>query len=85
MLQNSRGAHQDETDISTPELVQNMLEVKDRLSRSNPSQKKKLWWRVLVGVLYGALVVTIIWDLSRVVGGGYPADTVPRRNHTTTQ
>ena len=70
MLQNSRGAHQDETDISTPELVQNMLEVEDGFSRSNPSQKKKLWRRVLVGIVCGALVVTIIWDLSRLVGGG---------------
>ena len=70
MSQNHRAPHQDEADISAPELIQHMSVVKDRLSRPDTSQRSKLWRRLLVAVLCGALVVTIIWDLSRLVGGG---------------
>ena len=85
MPQNLGGAHQDETDISTPKLIQHTLVVEDGVSRFNLGQKNKLWRRVLVGVFCGVLIVTINSDLSHLVRGGQSANTVPARNHTTTQ
>ena len=85
MSQNNRGVHQDETDISTPELVQHTLVVEDGLSRPNVSRKNKLLRGLLLVVLCGALVVTVISDLSILAGGGDPADTVLERIDNTTQ
>ena len=50
MSQNQRGPYQNETDISTPELIQHMLVVEDGLSRPDISQRSKLWRRVFVAV-----------------------------------
>lgn len=87
MSQNNRRVHQDETDISTPELIQHMLVVEDGLSRPNTNQKKKLLRGLLLVVLCGAVVVTVISDLSILVRGEDPADTdtVLERIHNTTQ
>ena len=78
MSQNHREPHQDETDISAPEL-------KDGFLRPDTSQRSRLWRRVLVAVLCGALVVTIISDLTLLVRGDLLADTVPGGNSSTTQ
>ena len=83
--QYNRGEHQDETDISTPELVQHMLVVEDGLSRPNISRKNKLLRGLLLVVLCGAVVVTVISDLSILAGGEDPADSVLERIHNTTQ
>ena len=64
MSQNHREPHQDETDISAPELIQHMLVVEDGLSRPDTSQRSRLWRRMQVAVLRGALVVTIVSDLT---------------------
>ena len=76
MSQNHREPHQDETDIPAPELIQHMLVLEDGLSRPDASQRSRLWRRVLVAVLCGALVVTIIWDLTLLVRGELPAETI---------
>ena len=73
MSQNHREPHQDETDISAPELIQHMLVVGDGLSRPDTSQRSRLWRRVLVAVLCGALVVTIVSDLRLLVRADLPA------------
>ena len=62
-----------------------MLVVEDGLSRPNVSRKSKLWRGLLIVVLCGALVVTVISDLSLLVGGGNPADTVLKRINNTAQ
>ena len=86
MSQNNRGVHHDETDISTPEFVQHiMLVVEAGLSRPNVSRKNKLLRGLLFVVLCGAIVVTVISDLSILVGGGDPADTVLERIDNTTK
>ena len=65
MSQNNRGVHQDETDISTPEFVQHiMLVVEAGLSRPNISRKNKLLRGLFLVVLCGAVVVTVISNLS---------------------
>ena len=55
LSQNHRAPHQDETDISAPELIQHMLVVEDGLSRPDTSKRSRLWRRVLVAILCGAL------------------------------
>ena len=62
-----------------------MLVVKDGLSRPNVSRKSTLWRGLLIVVLCGALVVNVISDLSLLVGGGNPADTVLKRINNTAQ
>ena len=73
MSKNRREPHQDETDILAPELIQHMLVVEDGLSRLDTSQRSRLWRRVLVAVLCGALVVTIVSDLRLLVRADLPA------------
>ena len=85
MSQNHREPHQDETDISAPELIQHMLVLEDGLSRPDTSQRSRLWRRVLVAVLCGALVVTIVSDLTLLVRGALPAETILGGNSSTTQ
>ena len=85
MSQNHREPHQDETDISVPELIQYMLVLEDGLSRPDTSQRSRLWRRVLVPVLCGALVVTIVSDLTLLVRGDLPAETILGGNSRTTQ
>ena len=75
MSQKHREPHQDKTDISAPELIQHMLVLEDGLSRPDTNQSGRLWRRVLVAVLCGALVVTILSDLTS--GKGRP----PSRNY----
>ena len=62
-----------------------MLVVEDGLSRPDTSQRSRLWRRVLVAVLCGALVVTIVSDLTLLVRGDLPAETVLGGNSSTTQ
>ena len=87
MSQNYRGARQDKADISTPELIPHMLPhmlvVEDGLSRPSTSQRNKLWRRVLTAVLCGALVVTIVSDLSLLLR--HQVDAVLERNNNTKQ
>ena len=85
VLQNHREPHTDETDISAPELIQHMLVLEDGLSRPDTSQRSRLWRRVLVAVLCGALVVTIVSDLTLLVRGDLPAETILGGNNSTTQ
>ena len=85
MSQNHREPNQDETDISAPELIQHMLVVEDGLSRPDTSQRSRLWRRVLVVVLCGALAVTIVSDLTLLVRGDLPAETILGGNNSTTQ
>ena len=85
MKHNHREPHQDETDISAPELIQHMLVLEDGLSRPDTSQRSRLWRRVLVAVLCGALVVTIISDLTLLVRGDLQAETILGGNNSTTQ
>ena len=85
MSQNHREPHQDKTDISAPELIQHMLVVEDGLSRPDTSQRSRLWRRVLVVVLCGALAVTIVSDLTLLVRGDLPAETILGGNNSTTQ
>ena len=85
MSQNHREPHQDELDISAPELIQHMLVLEDGLSRPDTSQRSRLWRRVLVAVLCGALVVTIVSDLTLLVRGDLPAETILGGNSSTTQ
>ena len=76
---------EDETDISAPELIQHMLVLEDGLSRPDTSQRSRLWRRLLVAVLCGALVVTIVSDLTLLVRGDLPAETILGGNSSTTQ
>ena len=76
MSQNHREPHQDETDISAPELIQHMLVLEVGLLRPDTSQRSRLWRRVLVAVLCGALVVTIVSHLKLLVRGDLPAETI---------
>ena len=85
MSQNHREPHQDETDISATELIQHMLVLKDGFLRPDTSQRSRLWRRVLVAVLCGALVVTIISDLTLLVRGDLQAETILGGNNSTTQ
>ena len=85
MTQNHREPHQDETDISAPELIQHLLVLEDGLSRPDTSQRSRLWRRVLVAVLCGALVVTIVSDLTLLVRGDFPTETILGGNNSTTQ
>ena len=85
MSQNHREPHQEKTDISAPELIQHMLVLEDGLSRPDTSQRSRLWRRVLVAVLCGALVVTIISDLTLLVRGDLQAETILGGNNSTTQ
>ena len=85
MTRNHREPHQDETDISAPELIQHMLVLEDGLSRPDTSQRSRLWRRVLVVVLCGALVVTIVSDLALLIRGDFPTETILGGNNGTTQ
>ena len=85
MTQNHREPHQDKTDISAPELIQHMLVLEDGLSRQDTSQRSRLWRRVLVAVLCGALVVNIVLDLTLLVRGDLPAETILGGNNSITQ
>ena len=85
MTQNHREPHQDKTDISAPELIQHMLVLEDGLSKPDISQRSRLWRRVLVVVLCGALVVTIVSDLTLLVRGDLPTETILGGNNSTTQ
>ena len=85
MSQNHREPHQDETEISAPELIQHILVVEDGLSRPDTSQRSRLWRRVLVVVLCGALAVTIVSYLTLLVRGDLPAETMLGGNNSTTQ
>ena len=85
MSQKHREPHQDKTDISAPELIQHMLVLEDGLSRPDTNQSGRLWRRVLVAVLCGALVVTIVSDLTLLVRGDLPAETILGGNNSTTQ
>ena len=84
MSQNHIGPHQDETDISALELIKHMLVLEDGLSRPDTSQRSRIWRKVLVAVLCGALVVTIVSDLAFLVRGDLPAETVLGGNNSTT-
>ena len=85
MMQNHRERNQDETDISAPEFIQHMLVLEDGLSRPDTSQRGRLWRRVLVAVLCGALVVTVVSDLTLLVRGDLPTETILGGNISTAQ
>ena len=85
MTQNHRERDQDETDVSAPELIQHMLVLEEGLSRPDTSQRNRLWRRVLVAILCGALVVTVVSDLSLLVRGDLTTETVLGGNTSTDQ
>ena len=85
MTQSHRERNQDETDISAPELIQHMLVLEDGLSRPDTSQRSRLWRRVLVAILCGALVVTVVSDLTLLVRGGLTTESFLGGNISTAQ
>ena len=85
MTQNHRERDQDETDVSAPELIQHMLVLEEGLSTPDTSQRNRLWRRVLVAILCGALVVTVVSDLSLLVRGDLTTETILGGNTSTAQ